>query len=185
MGVKWARNNESPSSSKPYQVLELLPVWEGITEDDRLAHFLSYCHGNNSCDQSALAPAGRQRPPIPLGCFSKLMLAGLTPNKNLKETVPGKQQRLASETRHVLHHSEKQKEEETQDAFFAVSASWIERSPSGLPLCDKNLARVDPPSRSLSLYLLLPPVLPVLQSPDHPPAPSMLPQACAFVNVTL
>lgn len=55
----------APSSSKPYQVLELRPVWGGITENDRLVHFLSYCHGNNSCDQSALARAdsGRRSPP--------------------------------------------------------------------------------------------------------------------------
>lgn len=59
--VKWAKNNEPPTPSKPYQVLELLPVWEETTEDDRLAHFLSYCHGN-SCDQSALARADSGRP---------------------------------------------------------------------------------------------------------------------------
>lgn len=48
------------------------------------------------------------------------------------------------------------KEEETHEAFFAVSALWIEGNPSGLPLCDtKNLAHVDP-----SLAFCLPPLSP-------------------------
>lgn len=60
--LKMSKKKEwAPSSSKPYQVHELLPVWGGITEDDRLVHFLSHCHGNNSCNQSA--PSGRRSLP--------------------------------------------------------------------------------------------------------------------------
>lgn len=136
-----------PSPSKPYQVLELLPVWEGTTEDDRLVHFLSYCHGNNSCDQSALARADSGRPGGE--GFRELMLAGLTPKRSQRNyprwvaktglwaqplyfttTTKGKKKEEKKK------NTKKNKQTKQQEAFFAVSALWIEGNLSGLPLCD-------------------------------------------------
>lgn len=164
----------APSSSKPYQVLELRPVWGGITENDRLVHFLSYCHGNNSCDQSALARAdsGRRSPP---GCFCELML----------ETVPAKRQRLASETtRYTSRRTKRGGNTGKQDAFFAVSALWIEGNLSGLPLCDTKTLPMSTPSLAfcLSSHLFILPPIPS-SSPQTPPPPTTPPPPCCHSPV--
>lgn len=149
--LKMSKSKEwAPSSSKPYLVHELLPVWGGITEDDRLVHFLSHCHGNNSCNQSA--PSGCRSLP---GMLLRVnVVAGLT----LRRNPPLKRCAWA------------RTEEETREAFFAVSALWIEGNRS-------------------SPVLTPPPLLSLLEltlAPFHPPAlPLHAPQTCAFVNVTL
>lgn len=135
----------APSSSKPYLVHELLPVWGGITEDDRLVHFLSHCHGNNSCNQSA--PSGRRSL---LGMLLRVnVVAGLTPRRN----PPLKRCAWA------------RTEEETRDTFFAVSALWIEGNRSS-PVLTPHL--FCPSLSSPLLPFILPP------SPSTPHRPVLL-----------
>lgn len=126
----------APSSSKPYLVHELLPVWGGITEDDRLVHVLSHCHGNNSCNQSA--PSGRRSLP---GMLLRVnVVAGLTPRRN----PPLKRCAWA------------RTEEETRDAFFAVSALWIEGNRSS-PVLTPPTSSVPPWAHPCSLSSSRPP----------------------------
>lgn len=169
--VKCAKKSETPSPSKPYQVLELLPVWEGITEDD--VHFLFYCHGNNSCDQSALARAGSGRrslspPPLPPGCFCELTLAGLTPKK-YQRNCPRWTAKTGLWNITVLYFNTTTDKTRRKQAFFAVSALWMEGNLSGLPLCDTKNSPT-----SIPLSLSVSPSSSISSSPPvHPPSLSV------------
>lgn len=153
--VKCAKNNETPSPSKPYQVLELLPVlrrdnWRWQTRS--LPPLLPR--------QQQLRPissrTSRQWPPIPPGRFCELMLAGLTPKKSQRNRPPAEW--LTDWPLKHNSYTSIQKEEKTQEAFFAVSALWIEGNLSGLPLCD---TKTSPTSTPLSSFL---------SSLSHPPS---------------
>lgn len=178
-----------PSPSKPYQVLELLPVWEGTTEDDRLVHFLSYCHGNNSCDQSALARADSGRPGGE--GFRELMLAGLTPKRSQRNCPRWVAKTGLWDATVILHHNDKRekkrgekkkhKKKQTNKTTGSILCCQCivdrRKSVRTATLWHRNLAHVDPLSRFVSpleLYLTLPPVHPPLLS--HPPAPPPSPQ---------
>lgn len=169
MRVKWARNNGSPSSSKPYKVLEPLPVWGGITEDDSLVRILSHCHGNNSCDQSALVRVD-SGPPISPGILLQVNV-GWTDAEERNCVVPPPP--FETTTTGLWNNFTTNKETRRRDTFFAVSALWIEGNLSGLPLCDTKTLPMSssPPPHLLAFCLfshlfLLPPSL-----PSHPPNP--------------
>lgn len=170
-----------PSPSKPYQVLELLPVWEGTTEDDRLVHFLSYCHGNNSCDQSALARADSGRPG---GRLPRVNVGWTDAEAISKKLSPlsGKdwslrRNRHTSPQRQIRKKEEKKNKQKknikTTGSILCCQCIVDRRKPVRTATSwHRNLAHVDPLSRFVSpfeLYLTLPPVHPPLLS--HPPPP--------------
>lgn len=161
MRVKWARNNESPSSSKPYQVLEPLPVWGGITEDDSLVRILSHCHGNNSCDQSALVRVD-SGPPISPGILLQVNVGWTDaeerncPPRNDRDW-PLKQ----------LH--DEQRDEETGHILCCQCIVDRRKSVWTASLWHKNLAHVELSSPTPSRFLSL---LPPVHTPSLPPIPS-------------
>ena len=162
-----------PSSSKPYQVLELLLV----SRRGQLRRWTSSSLLLLLPRQLKLRPIGfrtsRQWTP-PCSHPHSLLQGG-----RFSELQPWCFGRDWESRKHV-------------DAFFAVSALWIEGNLSGLPLCDtqRNLAPPPPPHAPSSF---LSPLRALSHPPScSPPPPSlmpspltMLPLTCAFVNVTL